>query len=171
MFRSVSRWAIAAAFAVAIAVTVPAYGSGTSLLSFELKSLGEPERHSLDRYRGQPVLMVFFEPDCNWCLRQIRAINELRASCPGSVAAIAVGVNGNRSQLQKTLRRMRPEFPAYEASPELVESLGGVPATPFTLLGDTNGEFVNWTRGFIKTDELRAFVAEHNQRFCVDPPP
>lgn len=145
---------------------VPAFGSGTSLLAFELKSLGEPARHSLDRYRGQPVLMVFFEPDCSWCLRQIRAINELQAGCPGGVAAIAVGVNGNRKQLQKALRRIRPEFPAYEASPELVESLGGVPATPFTLLGDTNGEFVNWTRGYLKTAELRSFVDTHQPLRC-----
>ena len=98
---------------------------------------------------------------------KITAFQVIGLSLALGVAAIAIGVNGNRSQLQEEVRRVRPEFPAYEASPDLIRSMGGVPATPFTLLGDANGEFVNWTRGYVKPSELRSFVDSHEPLRCT----
>ena len=131
---------------------------GPSLLDFELRSLERPEVHSLQQYQGKPIVMVFFKPDCNWCLKQIRSIRELRERCHGELTAIAIGVSGTRPELRKELRRLRPGFPAYQASPELIESLGGVVATPMSLLGDSDGAFVNWARGYLAEEALGSFV-------------
>ena len=141
-----------------------AAGEQTSLLNFELKSLQEPERHALSRYEGKPVIMVFFQPECNWCLKQVRAINMLREQC--EIEAIAVGTGGNRAALRKELRRLRPGFPAYQASPRLIEELGGVVATPITLLGDANGDFVSWSRGFLEERQLLELMRSSGQTDC-----
>jgi len=124
-----------------------------SLLEFELKSLGAPERHDLQRFHGQQMVMMFFQPECNWCYRQVQALNDLQSSC-STTRFVAVGVNGDRQRLRKEVRRLRPEFPAYQASPELLHSLGGLPATPFMLLGDADGQFVDWMRGYIPAERL-----------------
>lgn len=136
------------------------------LVDFELRSLQEPARHKLVRYEGEPLLIVFFQPECNWCYRQVAAINEFMSQCEAGFQAIAVGVNGNRRQLQAEMRRIKPAFPAYEASPALIRSLGGVPATPFALLGNANGELVNWSRGFLDSEKLGPFLESAGELEC-----
>jgi len=138
-----------------------------SLLAYELKRLDVPEREALGRYRGRPVLMVFFEPECNWCFRQVRAVHALQERCPGNFQALAVGVNASRSGLKKELRRLRLDFPAFEASPALLESIGGgVPATPFTLIGDATGAYLGWTRGYLPEDALESFLLARGIAAC-----
>ena len=138
------------------------------LVDFELRSLQEPAHHELTRYEGAPLLMVFFQPECSWCHRQVAAINEFRSQCEARFQAIAVGVNGNRRQLQTELRRIKPSFPAYEASPALIRSLGGVPATPFALLSNADGELVNWSRGFLDSEKLGPFLESAGELECGD---
>lgn len=143
-----------------------ALASNAYLLDFELRSLEEPVVHDLGRYEGKPVLMMFFEPDCSWCYRQVRTINRLGEDCGAKFTAIAIGVNGNRAALQKELRRLRPDFPAYQASPALMEAIGEIDATPLSLLGDSNGDFLNWARGYLPEDELAAFIGDRDGPVC-----
>lgn len=138
-----------------------------SLLEYELKSLQAPELHKLERYAGKPLLLVFFKPECSWCFRQVRAINQLQETCRHQFQALAVGVEGNRTWLKETLRRMRPEFPAYEASPRLLKDLGGVPATPFSLLGDAGGEYRNYLRGYIPPERLAGILETAGNFECA----
>lgn len=137
-----------------------------SLIEFELRSLEKPEVHQLSRYQGKPLLMVFFQPECNWCAKQIDAINKLRNQCHREIEAVAIGFGGNRAQLRKELRSLRPDFPAYEASPRLIAEVGGVAATPVTLFGDSDGRFVSWTRGFVPYEDLRTLVRDSTQFAC-----
>jgi thioredoxin-related protein len=160
------RLLLTCAAALLIIQPVLAGNKAPSLLEFDLRSLGEADTHSLERYKGKTVLLVFFQPDCDWCLKQFRAVNELRSTCSNSFEAIAIGTRGSRSELRKELRRLRPEFPAYQASPALLESLGGVETTPISLLGDSSGGFVNWLRGYIAYDQLRTFVEQAGDLSC-----
>ncbi len=147
------------ALLLALALTLPVHaGANPNLLDFELKSLQAPETHDLERYEGSPVLMVFFKPDCSWCFRQVKAFNTFMESC--DIAPIAVGVNGDRSALKKALRRLRPDFPAYQASADLLASLGEVPATPFTLVSRPSGEFATWLRGYVPLEQLSKELTE-----------
>ena len=77
---------------------INAQEAAPSLLGFELRSLQAPEVHSLERYRGRPLLMVFFQPECTWCLRQFKAINQLSKSCESGFEAVAIGFRGNRRE-------------------------------------------------------------------------
>ncbi len=140
--------------------------AGPSLLAYELKRLDEPKVESLSRFQGKPVLLIFFEPECNWCFRQVRDLNALGERCRTGFQPLAVGVNGNRSHLKEELRRLRPEFPAFEASPALLSALGGVPATPFALLGDANGDYLAWSRGYLPEEELHEFLAAQGVQSC-----
>ena len=144
---------------------VAADSTAPSLLDFELRSLAEPEMHSLERYQGKPVLLVFFQPDCNWCLKQFRVVNELGSQCD-NFEAIAVGIHGNRKDLREELRRLRPRFPAYQASPHLLDALGDLATTPLVLLGDQDGSFINWYRGYAAKAELKTFMAEAGNLGC-----
>ena len=168
MGRTASIAALLATAFLTIAAAPARADQGPSLLDWSLKSLEAPETRALDRYQGKPVLMMFFEPECSWCFRQVRAINALAERCGGGFQALAVGVNANRAGLKQELRRLRPDFPAYEASPALLQSLGGVPATPFTLLGDVTGTYLDWTRGYLPEAELEEFMRQRGVPACSD---
>ena len=146
----------------------PAYAdeAAPSLLDFELRSLAGPEVHSLQAYAGKPVVLLFFQPECNWCLRQVRSLNELKRECDDGFNAVLVGVRGTRSELRTELRRLKPDFAAYQASPSLLEAIGGVETTPLMLVGDAEGRFVTWMRGFIPEDEFLASLSEAGPMGC-----
>ncbi len=152
--------AVALALAVGATPAVANGGERSSLLDFELRSLDAPESHGLHRHGGKPVVLLFFEPDCNWCLRQFLAVNDLAKRCGDSFRPLAIGVNGDRGRLRRELRRVQPRFPAYQASPELIAALGGIPATPVLLVGDAEGRLLNRLRGYVAperlADELRS---------------
>ncbi|MCG8369338.1 MAG: hypothetical protein MJA32_02360, partial [Proteobacteria bacterium] len=61
---------------------------------------------------------------------------------------------------------LRPDFPAYQASPALIQAIGTVDATPLSLLGDANGDFVDWARGYLPTERLREFVQTSGDLHC-----
>lgn len=155
-FRRQLRWMLAGV----LALWACSASSTSSLFGYQLRSLEAPVTDSLDAYRGKPVIMLFFQPECSWCLKQVRAVNRLPADCRASFNALAIGVNGDRKALKQELRRLRPDFPAYQANPALLDAIGGVPATPFALLGDANGEFHNWMRGYIPQSRLVDSLAE-----------
>lgn len=138
------------------------------LFKYELRNLETTEVESLSKYRGEETLIVLFEPDCTWCLRQIRTLNSLLESCP-SFQALAVGVNGNRRSYLETLNLLRPDFPAYEISRELYEDLGGaetVAGTPVMLWGDANGELVTYSVGYQKKNVLLPALDEYLPGYC-----
>ncbi len=130
-----------------------------SLLDFELRSLEQPGRQSLSQYQGAPVLMMFFEPGCSWCYRQFKVLDKLHNECPG-INSLAVGVNGSRRDLLAEYQRIKPAFPAYQASGRLLTAIGGVPATPFTLITDSQGQPLGWLRGYMPEDELRPLLVK-----------
>lgn len=160
MLRQTRTWLLSALAAAALLPGLLLGATNPSLLEYSLKRLDKPSSESLVGHRGKPVLMLFFEPECSWCFKQVRVINNLPSSCRESFTALAVGVNGGKSDLKRELQRLRPTFPAYQASPELIEDIGGVPATPFALLGSADGEFHSWMRGFMPESKLRAGLME-----------
>lgn len=98
--------------------------------------------------------MTFFQPECRWCEQQIKRVNQLLDHCPGGFRALAIGVHGDRQRLRRELRHLRPDFPAYEASPKLLADIGDEIVTPFTLVGDREGRFKNWLVGLMSGEEL-----------------
>lgn len=129
------------------------------LLDYQLKDLNGLETHDLGQYRGNTVLMIFFQPDCTFCVKQSKVINEIQAEC-SDFQAIGVGVNGSRSDLQLELREMRADYPGYEISPSLQAEVGKVVGTPLMLIGNKQGQFTQHLQGYQKIDALIPILGE-----------
>lgn len=127
-------------------------------LGYSLKNLATARNDSLQQYRGTPVLMSFFEPECPWCFRQLQDLERMQGQCRGSFQPIALGVNGGRRELRHIFARTQATFPAFIASPRMLADIGGVPATPITVLIDAAGEAVGAVRGYRSPTELRALL-------------
>lgn len=137
-----------------------AVASDFPLLDFSLRSLkqsGGTQR--LDVYKGKPVLMIFFEPNCSWCFKQVKVVNRLQQQCESSFQPLAVGVHGNRQQLKQESRRLKAAFPTLQASAEMLRRIGKVKATPLLVLSDKDGNYDAHFRGYQHVDQLRGILA------------
>ncbi len=134
------------------------------MLDFTLPHLQEPGEKSLEEYQGKPVFMVFFEPDCSWCFRQMKAFKQLQDKCGDSLQSIAVGTNGEKDRLLKEVRRAKINYPSFIATAELIEAVGGeIPSTPWTLVSDSNGELITHFRGYHTLEKLQPLLPESCQ--------
>lgn len=153
-------------FLLTAASAVTAIADGPDILSFEHENLRSGQTETLDTLRGEPSFLLFFQPDCKWCLKQSRVLDRLLDSCPGKLNAAALGVHGNRHELKKELRRLRPGFSAFRTGAEMFRELQGVPATPVMLLADSAGNFKQSFRGFLPAEELTRILADQHGIHC-----
>lgn len=125
-----------------------------SLLDFRLPSLHSGQQISLEKFRGQLILLSFFEPGCAWCYRQMKAFNRLTDTCTQHIQPLAVGINGKPEKLRRELRRAKVKFPAFSGTRELLSAVGKVPATPWTLVADSEGAVISTLRGYMPLEKL-----------------
>lgn len=164
MFSSASNWL--RTLTLIISLGGSAIVSGQSLYDFPMKRLDEISREPLVSDHGDTMLVMLFEPECSWCLKQSHAINALLRQCE-DINAAAVGLHGDRQALSRTYRRFRADFPGYQASRKFIDALGGVSGTPFTLLADAEGEPLGWLQGYVPLDRLRSTVTTLTGGTCA----
>ncbi|KFZ36286.1 hypothetical protein HR45_17445 [Shewanella mangrovi] len=107
--------------------------AGTGLAQYSLKNLRSGEITDLATVTQGTVALMFYEPDCSWCRKQAQALTELQQQC-GNVTPIALGINASRLALKKALFTLQFPFAGFMAPHQLLQDLGGIPATPITLV-------------------------------------
>ena len=122
---------------------------------FQFQELRGQKHTNLVHLEGHPAVLMFFEPECPWCVKQANTLKKLRQDCHQSIHLIALGVNADNLALKRALFRLNFPFEAYRAPLELLKEMGGIPATPILLLLNTKGELTKGYRGYTDEDELR----------------
>jgi peroxiredoxin len=158
-----------AAATVAIALCAAGLARAeVDILDYRLRDLSSTREVALDEFRGDVSVLMFFEPDCPYCFRQARVLNDLQAAC-ADVQPVAIGVNGDRAALQKEARRMGARFPVLQIDQRLQDDIGEIVATPLMLVSDRNGMLVTWLRGLQKADVLRSLIDRIDPAACRTP--
>lgn len=145
---------------VLLALCIAASAQAAGFFELSLDRLDKKESLTLADYQGSVVLLTFFEPECAWCNRQLKTLEYLGESCNDDLRSIAVGINGRADALRKELRRARVSFPGAKASAALLEKVGEIPATPWTLVLTPDGDLAATLRGFISAEPLAAAFPE-----------
>lgn len=146
-------------YLLAVLGLAPALTGATSteqpqLLGFEHKNLRSGQVTDLTQLAGKPVAMMFFEPECSWCIKQAKILERLQTQCEQSFTSVMLGVHGNRVALKRALFDLGVKLPAYKASKPLVKAMGGIPATPILLVTDKEGRYRQYYRGMTTKDKL-----------------
>ncbi|MGR6500972.1 TlpA family protein disulfide reductase [Shewanella sp. Koi 1] len=123
---------------------------------YQFQALRGQQVTDLSHLEGQAMALMFFEPECPWCIKQASVLKQLHQSCRQGVHPVALGVNGDNLALKRALFRLNFPFEAYRAPPALLKDMGGIPATPILLLLNTKGELIKGYRGFTNEAELKA---------------
>ncbi|MCL1090052.1 conjugal transfer protein TraF [Shewanella profunda] len=123
---------------------------------YQFQELRGQKLTNLSHLEGQATAIMFFEPECPWCIKQAGVLKKLHQDCGQPIHPVALGVNGDNLALKRALFRLNFPFEAYRAPPELLKEMGGIPATPILLLLNAKGELVKGYRGYTSEDELKA---------------
>ncbi|MCY4045142.1 MAG: hypothetical protein OXE99_08680 [Cellvibrionales bacterium] len=97
---------------------------------------------------SQPLLLLFFEPNCTWCLKQSKVLN-LLGSCEKAFSVAGIGVNGNLLALKKMGWQLKANYPLYLATPAFLKRVPAIEATPTLLWVDAKGVVQGQHRGFL----------------------
>lgn len=149
-----------------LSCSLPAVASAPDILGFQHENLRNGQTEALDELRGEASLLLFFQPDCKWCLKQSKTLDKLLARCPEQLNAAALGVHASRHELKKELRRLRPDYPAYKTGDGMLGELQGVPATPVMLMADAQGRFAQSFRGYVPEKELAQILKDTQDVNC-----
>lgn len=133
--------------------------------SYALRPLTAGNPQPFTELRGQVGLLLLFEPDCGWCVRQTRVLNALQRDCPAFTAA-GIGVNASRRSLLQAVQQLRPDFSTYQISRQLLQDLGSVPGTPLMIYLDQQGIFKTYSRGYLPRERLEPLLTGFNPQFC-----
>jgi len=152
---------------LALAWLIPAAAKSPDILAYEHENLKSGKTETLNAMRGESSFLLFFQPDCKWCLKQSQALDKLLSACPNKLNAVALGVHASRHELKKELRRLRPDYPAYKTGDGMLADLAGVPATPVMLLADERGGFVQSFRGYIPPAQLAVILDDNHGVRCA----
>ncbi len=125
---------------------------------YHYQNLRGGEDGSLAGFEGKPTLLMFFEPECPWCVKQAGSLQQHRPEC--AINQLALGINADRHSLKRALLRLNFPHPAYRAPPKLLKDMGGIPGTPVILLLDKQGELLAGVRGFTEADKLYARLCQ-----------
>ena len=119
--------------------------------------------------RGTIVALILIEPECSWCLQQLRALERRRVDALGRVRlaldepvsaagprihAAAVEIRGALGELRRAVARRGWTGPAFVAEPALEVMLGGIPATPYWLLIPGDLDDFAMIRGCLDTEQI-----------------
>lgn len=157
-----------ACLAVTLSAPVAAGGPDArpDVLGYRVQALPGADVVDLATFRGRPGVLFVFEPECAWCRRQARLLNELPARCGTDVQVIGVGIRGGRMALLDEARTLHARFPVFEASPALAADLGRDTATPLLLVFGSDGRIVTHARGYQRAEPLARLLGSATGAAC-----
>ena len=85
---------------------------------------------TLEEFRGRPVFLHFWSPNCPGCLAELEGLNTLYRRTEGTAVAFVSVALGDADDVRRALAGYTAEFPVYRHEGSLPTVYGtGVPAT------------------------------------------
>lgn len=164
----VSKYLCSLVFAAGVGITAHAWGAvnvkgeGIQPLNdaalrtqaTQIGSLGEGFR-----------VAIIYQPDCEWCEKQAKDLSALSEGCE-TLTALLLGTKGSKRKLRASAAKMSASLPAFEASKPLLRKVGGVPATPITLVIDDDDQVVAQRRAYMPKAQLREVLQIISDGHC-----
>ncbi len=116
-----------------------------------------------ENWAGKVVLVNFWATWCPPCREEIPELLELKKEYKDRLEIVGISEDDDPpASVLKFARRMGMTYPIVMATPELVDSYGGVPALPTSFLIDTQGRVVQKHSGLYPIDayelEIRSLL-------------
>lgn len=134
--------------------SVWAHAQTASPASQPLDDLRQAASAPLAQNKSVASIAMVFQPNCSWCKKQGKVMEQLLQTCADELNISIVGYKASYRDLRRELKHFGKTLPALEADRRFLASINGIAATPTTLFFDENGELLLKQRGYIQADQL-----------------
>jgi peroxiredoxin len=116
-------------------------------------SLAKPDgtAGTLEEFRGRPLFLHFWSPNCPGCLAELAGLNALFRQTGGSEVAFVSVALGDEADVRRALTGYTAEFPVYRHEGALPPVYGS--GVPSTFIVDRNGALALKHAGPAKWDD------------------
>lgn len=116
---------------------------------------------------AKTTIAMVYQPDCKWCKKQGKWLNKAQAQCAQNLGIVLIGNNGDKRQLKRELKHFHQDMPAFLANRKLFAEVGGVAASPTTLVFNQEGKLIAKQRGYVDDATLSDVAQKITQGQCV----
>ena len=159
---------LSSAFAVHSAKAGDFYDKANT--EYQLKLLSAPlaveHVQQSSETKGKVAIAMVYQPDCKWCKKQGLWLAKANAQCSESIDIVLIGNNGSKRQLKRELKHFAGDIPAFLANRKLLTALGGIEASPTTLVFDSAGQLLAKRRGYVDNQQLSDVAHIVSQGAC-----
>lgn len=135
-----------------------AFGSEFYMLNFQLNSLFEKNRIvDLNKYKGKILFLTFIKSDCEWCSKELKVFSSLKKSEHAKEINVVVITLGDDTYALK-VKTKEVKYPVLRASEELLDTIGGIEMTPYTLIADKKGNFETKIVGYQTAEQIESII-------------
>jgi thioredoxin-related protein len=147
-------------FVVAFFACTLSFASEFYMLNFKMHSLhAHNQVLDLNSFKGKRLFLTFVKSDCKWCEKQLQAFTTLLKSEHAKEIEVVVVTLGDDIELLQA-KTSNINYSVVRATNNLLESIGGVAMTPYTLVADQNGNFETKILGYQTAEQIESII--HN---------
>ena len=118
-------------------------------------------KKNISEFQGKPLLLTFWSINCPVCITEIPKISKLRKEFyPDLSEVIAVNIPQDPPPaIFQTIKKFNIDYPvALDVQGDISKAIGGIKATPFSLLLNKEGKIVYRAYGELNTQDLRTRI-------------
>ncbi len=144
-------------FLFVIIITVYGLNAEAKNIDIKLDAVYSNQKDTnLSDFIGQkPVLAVFFYPDCPPCERESKVINKVYEKYKDLIFVVGISLSRDRYDIGDFIRDMNIKYPVYRIdSKNQLRNVGGILATPTSIIIDKNGKILEKMLGERKFQDL-----------------
>jgi len=116
---------------------------------------------SFEDYRGEPIVVNFFQSTCAPCVAEMPAFEEVHQASGGEVAFVGMNTQDPIEEGRRLVEQTGITYPSgRDATGQFWKDFGGI-AMPLTAFVDVDGDIVHSHNGPLDQDSLTAMIEEH----------
>lgn len=144
-----------------------------AVMKYQMRMLSpiEQTQAGMNATSEKVTIAMVYQPDCQWCKKQGQWLAQLKRECSQQINIVLIGNNGSKRQLKRELKHFHHDIPAFHANRQLLTSIGGIKASPTTLLFDKKGTLTAKKRGYVdgeKLSEIANIISEEQCKVTLE---
>lgn len=111
---------------------------------------------SLEKYKGDLIILNFWATWCPPCVSEIPQFIDLQANYQDKIQIIGISLDKNLSKVKQFIKEHKINYPTLMGSKDLTDNYGGITSIPTTFIIDRNLNIIQKAVGY------------HNKEFFLE---
>lgn len=153
MKKSIAKRSLVAAISIMTAAAAAHADASKEALSTHKLAALDGSTTSLDKFRGEFVVVNFWASWCAPCRRELPLLDQWNAAWTGRGArVIAISIDTDAKKAKRFVDEMKLMLPVMHDGPQGLARTLDIPSVPYTLLLDRDGKVIGEVKGSTESE-------------------